>query len=148
MLRVVLDTNVLVSAIISDGKPRELLRRGISKQFSIVTSELILKELGLVLHRPKFKTSEDEVNRIILALMQTAEVVNVTSKLKVVEADPKDNIVIETAYDGGANMIVTGDSHLLALRDFKGIKIITVEQMLTLLEEKRLKNAPKKENRS
>jgi predicted nucleic acid-binding protein len=39
MLRVVLDTNVLVSAVISDGKPRELLRRGISKQFSIVTSD-------------------------------------------------------------------------------------------------------------
>ena len=80
-----LDTNVLVSAIISDGKPRELLRRGISKQFSIVTSELILRELGIVLRRPKFKTSEDEVNRIILALMQTADIVNVTSKLRAVE---------------------------------------------------------------
>jgi putative PIN family toxin of toxin-antitoxin system len=133
MLRVVLGTNVLVSAIISDGKPRELLGRGIANQFSIVTSELILKELGLALRRPKFKTSEDEVNRIIIALMQTAEIVNVTSKLKVVEDDPKDNMVIETAYDGGAGMIVTGDSHLLALRDFKGIKIITVEQMLAFL---------------
>lgn len=133
MLRVVLDTNVLVSAIISDGKPRDLLRRGISKQFSIVTSELLLKELGRVLRRPKFRTSEDEVNRIIIALVQTAEVVNVTSKLKVVEADPKDNMVIETAYNGGADMIVTGDSHLLALKDFKGIKIAPVEQMLALL---------------
>lgn len=113
MLRVVLDTNVLVSAIISDGKPRELLRRGISKQFAIVTSKLLLKELGVVLRRPKFKTSGDEVNRIIIALMQTAEVVNVASKLRVVGDDPKDNMVIETAYDGRADMIVTGDSHLL-----------------------------------
>jgi putative PIN family toxin of toxin-antitoxin system len=133
MLRIVLDTNVLVSAIIADGKPRELLRRGIANQFSIVTSELILKELGLVLRRPKFKTSEDEVNRIIIALMQTAEIVNVTTKLKVVEDDPKDNMVIETAYDGGAEMIVTGDSHLLALKDFEGIKITTVGQMLAFL---------------
>lgn len=143
MLRVVLDTNVLVSAIISDGKPRELLRRGISKQFSIVTSELILKELGLVLRRPKFKTAEDEVNRIVIALMQTAEIVNVTSKLKVVEEDPKDNMVIETAYEGGAEIIVTGDRHLLALKEFKGIKITTVEQILALLEEKRLKRDQK-----
>ncbi len=133
MLRVVLDTNVLVSAIISDGKPRELLRRGISKQFAIVTSKLLLKELGVVLRRPKFKTSGDEVNRIIIALMQTAEVVNVASKLRVVGDDPKDNMVIETAYDGSADMIVTGDSHLLALGNFKGIKIITVEQMLACL---------------
>jgi len=80
--------------------------------------------------------------------MQTAEIVNVASKLKVVEDDPKDNMVIETAYDGNADIIVTGDSHLLALRDFKGIKIITVEQMLACLGEKRLKNAPKKENKS
>lgn len=133
MLRAVLDTNVLVSAIISDGKPRELLRRGISKQFSIVTSELILRELGIVLRRPKFKTSEDEVNRIILALMQTADIVNVTSKLRAVEEDPKDNMVIETAYDGRADRIVTGDSHLLALKKFRGIKITTVEQMLVCL---------------
>jgi predicted nucleic acid-binding protein len=55
MLRVVLDTNVLVSAIISDGKPRELCRKGISKEFCMVTSDSILKELAIVLHRPKFK---------------------------------------------------------------------------------------------
>ncbi len=65
--------------------------------------------------------------------MQTVEVVSVTSKFRAVEEDPKDNMVIETAYDGGADMIVTGDSHLLALRDFKGIKINTVEQMLACL---------------
>ncbi|MEM2098469.1 MAG: putative toxin-antitoxin system toxin component, PIN family [Candidatus Bathyarchaeia archaeon] len=148
MPRVVLDTNVLVSAIISDGKPRELLRRGISKQFSIITSELILKELRLVLQRPKFKTSEDEVNRIIIALMQTAEIVNVKSKLKVVEEDPKDNMVIEAAYDGGAEIIVTGDRHLLALKEFKGIRITTVEQILASLGGKRLKNATEKKRES
>jgi putative PIN family toxin of toxin-antitoxin system len=58
MLRVALDTNVLVSAVISDGKSRELLRKGIAKQFFIVISVLILKELVSVLRRPKFKTSE------------------------------------------------------------------------------------------
>ncbi len=49
MLQVVLDTNVLVSAKISDGKPRTLLRKGISKEFHIVTSDLILRALGTVL---------------------------------------------------------------------------------------------------
>lgn len=134
MLRVVLDTNVLVSAIISEGKSRELLRMGIAKQFSIVTSDLILKELVVVLRRPKFKTSQDEVQRVIVALMRTAEVVNVTSKFKAVKEDPKDDMVVETAYDGNADMIVTGDSHLLALNNFKEIKIISVEKMLSCLE--------------
>jgi putative PIN family toxin of toxin-antitoxin system len=133
MLRVVLDTNVLVSAVVSDGKSRELLRRGIANRFSIVTSDLILKELVKVLRRPKFKTSEDEIRRIIIALVRTAEVVSVKSKLKAVKEDPKDDMIVETAYDGRADMIVTGDSHLLALENFRGIKIITVEKMLELV---------------
>ena len=133
MLRAVLDTNVLVSAIISDGKSRELLKRGITNQYSIITSDLILKELLTVLRRPKFKTSEDEIHRTILALIRTADVVNVTSKLKAVKEDPKDDIIVETAVDGEADMIVTGDSHLLRLKTFEGIKIITVEEMLACL---------------
>jgi len=133
MLRVVLDTNVLVSAIISDGKSRELLRRGIANQFSIITSDLILKELVTVLNRPKFKTSEDEINRIIRAFIKSAEIVSVKSKLEAVKQDPKDNIIIETAYDGNADIVVSGDSHLLVLKAFRGIKIMTVENMLGLL---------------
>lgn len=133
MLRVALDTNVLVSALISDGKSRELLKMGIVKQYAIVISDLILKELALVLSRPKFKTSQDEVQRVIVALMRTAEVVNVTSKLKAVKEDPKDDMIVDTAYDGNANMIVTGDSHLLALNEYREIKIVTVEKMMAYL---------------
>jgi len=134
MLRVVLDTNVLISAIISDGKPRELFKKGISKkQFSIITSDLLLRELEVVLSRPKFKTSQDEIHRIILLLIQTAEVVKVKSKLSVVKEDPKDDMVIATAHDGRADMIVSGDSHLLKLGNFKGIKITSVEQMSSYL---------------
>jgi len=135
MLRVVLDTNVLVSAIISEGKPRELLRKGISKEYRIVTSDLILNELATVLRRPKFRTDKDEIHRIILALMQTAEVVDVVSKFSLVEEDPKDDMVVETAYDGRADFIVSGDSHLLALKNFKEIKIVSVKQMLISIKE-------------
>lgn len=133
MLRVVLDTNVIVSAVISDGKPRDLLRRGIANQFIIVTSDFVLKELVTVLRRPKFKTSEDEIRRIVLTLIQSSEVVSVNAKFKVVKQDPKDDIIIRTAYDGDAERIMTGDKHLLELGSFRGIKIITVENMIKLL---------------
>ena len=86
-----------------------------------------------MLGRPKFKTNPDEIRRITLALLSSAEVVDVKTKLKVVKEDPKDDIVIETAYDGHADFIVTGDGHLLELESFKGIKIITVEKALKLL---------------
>lgn len=133
MLRVVLDTSVLVSAIISDGKIRELFREGIANQFCIVTSDPLLKELASVLHRPKFKTSPSEIHRMTLALLSSAEVVKAKTKLRVVKGDPKDDMVIETAYDGNADFVVTGDSHLLKLESFKGTKIITVENLLAQL---------------
>ena len=133
MLKVVLDTNVLVSALISDGKPRELFRKGIENQFLIVTSDSMFKELTRVIGRPKFKTNSDEIRRITIALLNSAEVVDVKTKLRVVKEDPKDDIVIETAYDGHVDFIVTGDGHLLELESFKGIKIITVEKALKLL---------------
>ena len=93
----------------------------------------MLKELSHVLGRPKFKTNPDEIHRITLALLNSAEVVNVKTKLRVVKEDSKDDIVIETAYDGHADFIVTGDGHLLELESFKGIKIITVEKALKFL---------------
>ena len=133
MPRVVLDTNIIVSALISDGKPRELFRKGIENQFSIVTSDQMLKELARVLLRPKFKTNPNEIRRITLALLNSAEVISVKTELKVVKEDPKDDMVIETAYDGHADFIVTGDRHLLELENFRGIKITTVEKALKLL---------------
>jgi len=122
MFRVVLDTNVIVSSVISDSKARDLLRKGITNQFFMVTSDLILKEIVIMLRRPKFKTTEDEIHRIIIALIRSSEVVNVKSKFEAVKEDPKDNIIINTAYDGNADIIVTGDHHLLRLQKYASIK--------------------------
>ena len=135
MLKVVLDTNVLISSIISDGKSRELLKKGIANQYRIITSDLILKELETVLCRPKFKTRQEEVNRIIHALNKTAHVVAVKTTIKAVKKDPQDDMIIETALDGEAQIIVTGDNHLLALERFQDIRIITIEEMLTYLKK-------------
>ncbi len=130
MPRVVRDTNVLVSAVISEGRSRALLNRGIENRFTIVTSDYILRELVSVLRRPKFKTSDDEIRRIVLALMQTGEVVRVRSNFRAVKGDPKDDAILSTAYEGRADTIVTGDGHLLKLGNFKGIKILTVSEAI------------------
>lgn len=133
MFRVVLDTNVLVSAIISNGKSRDLLKKGIANQYAIVTFDLIIKELIAVLRRPKFQINETELQRIIFALIEIAEVVSVKTKIIAIKEDPKDDMIIETAIDGCADIIVTGDSHLLALKAFREVKIISVENMHTTL---------------
>jgi putative PIN family toxin of toxin-antitoxin system len=134
MLRIVLDTNVLVSAIIRNGKPRRLLQAGINVRYHILSSTGILNELSEVLQRPKFKMTRDDVIRIVSALMETVENIHVVSDLKVVERDPDDNMVINAALDGKANYIVSGDPDLLDLKDFKKIEIVSVDKMLKILE--------------
>jgi uncharacterized protein len=133
MLRAVLDTNILVSAVISDGKARTLLKNGIAGKYRIVTSDLILNELAVVLCRPKFKTGKEEIQRITAALSRTADIITVKTKIEIVKDDPKDDMVIETAIDGGANLIVSGDNHLLAIGTFREIEIVTIEKMLEYL---------------
>jgi|SRR6267143_460490 len=128
MLRVALDTNVVVSAIIADGKPRELLRKGIAGEFTLITSSWLLGEFVSVMRRPKFKASQDEIQRIVSALIQSNEVVARKSDFRVVRQDPKDDMVINTAYDGKADTIVSGDRYLLNIKEFRGIKIASISE--------------------
>ena len=97
MLRIVLDTNVLVSAIIAEGKPRDLLSLAIQKQYLLITSTPAIDEFTDVLRRPKFRMTKSEIMRAKSALMTTGKIVRVTSKRKLVKEDPDDDILINTA---------------------------------------------------
>jgi putative PIN family toxin of toxin-antitoxin system len=130
MRRVVLDTNILVSAIIAKGKPRDLLRLAIQRRYLLIKSKETIEEFVEVLQRPKFKMTRNEVIKAKNVLVKTGKTIRVTSKRKVAEEDPDDNIFINTAMDGNADYIVSGDPHLLSLSDYKGIEIVTVSDML------------------
>lgn len=133
MYRVVLDTNVLISAIIRNGKPRQLLRKSIEEnKYILVTSNDILNEMVGVLRRPKFQMSKEEISKILFALVSSSDVKVVKSRFKVVK-DPDDDMIVNTAYDGETDYIVSGDGDLLRVKEFKNIKIITVKEMLKLL---------------
>lgn len=134
MPRIVLDTNILVSAIIHNGKPRRLLQMGIDGKFRILSSTEILGEISEVLQKPKFKTTREEIIRIVSVMMETVENIHVTSSIKVVSSDPDDDVVVNTAQDGKSDYIVSGDRDLLDLKEFRGIKILSTDQMLKVLE--------------
>ena len=114
----------MVSAVISDGKSRKLLKKGTTKRYSIVISDFIPKELVTVLRRPKFKTNEDEVHRTILALIRTADVINVKTKINAVKEDSKDNMIIETAIDGEARFVPNRDSTRFCIYDRQEISVM------------------------
>jgi uncharacterized protein len=96
-------------------------------------SEPILDELTTVLRRPKFEMRNEEINEIILALIQTAEMVSSTSNFEIVREDPDDDIILRTGFDGKANMIVTGYAHLLRLKTFRGIEIVRISEAISSL---------------
>lgn len=128
MTRVVPDTNIIISSVFWRGNPYEVIRRGILGEYQLVTSAEILGELADKL-RNKFQFPEERIQQLIDILLTYCHVVEPISKLDVVR-DRKDNKILECAFDGKADYIVTGDSDLLELKEFRGIKIRTAKEFL------------------
>jgi putative PIN family toxin of toxin-antitoxin system len=138
MLRILLDTNVLISALISKGKPRALLRQAYRNKLILILSIELLNEFIMVAGREYVLdyVDEKEIAKFTRALTSLAHFTITKSKFEVVKEDPEDDIVLRAAYDGHVDYIVTGDKHLLALKEFGGLKIITVSEVLELLKKK------------
>jgi len=133
-MKVVFDTNTLISAAIAKGKPRKLLLMALAKEFVLVSSKELLEELEEVIARPKFKLTSEEVSKFVSIVRKTVKIVKVKSSFRIVNEDQDDDKVLNTAYDGKADYIVSGDRHLLKLKTFKGIKIVTATRISKLVE--------------
>ena len=135
MIIVVFDLNVLVSSLIVKGKPHDLWRRAKNNEFTLELSSEMFSEFVNVVSRKKFEkyVTDIDVKLFLADLSRIGKLVKVNSNFKVIAEDPDDDIIVRTAYDGKADYIVSGDRHLLALKEFKGIKILTIDEMLSVL---------------
>jgi putative PIN family toxin of toxin-antitoxin system len=133
MTRVVLDTNVSISALMFGGLPGSLLNLALLQSFLLVISPALLDELDEKL-RLKFEVPAEDTAIIRAKLESVAEVVKPNMALHVIEDDPDDNRVLECAVKGRADYIVTGDRHLLKLGSYEAIAIVTVRQFLDAAE--------------
>ena len=131
MHRAVFDTNVYVSAYGFGGLPAELMRAAITGELEIVTSPAILAELARVL-ADKLDFDAEHVEAVVLQISRIAHVVRPQVRLRVI-ADDADNRVLECAVASGADAIVSGDRHLLALGDYDGVRILSVADALGAL---------------
>jgi putative PIN family toxin of toxin-antitoxin system len=127
-MRVVIDTNVLVSAVLG-GQLAEVISRWQVGDFTLVVSDVIAAEYLAVLRRPKFGLPAQVIDAIGAYVFQRAEFVT-PQALRVVTADPKDDKFIEAAVTGRADVIVSGDKHLLSLGAYHAIPIITARTFL------------------
>src|SRR3990172_175323 len=134
MVHAVYDTNVLISTLISRGKPRELWNEVLEGKIRLELSNELLKEFNEVIVRPEFKKylRRSSLTRFRRILLQKANITRVKVRFAQITEDADDNIVFEAAYSSGAEYIVSGDNDLLRLKEFKGIKIVTVDEMLKI----------------
>ena len=129
-MRVVFDTNVLVSALVfPDGRADAAVRRILEGKDDLVLSTDILREVLSVLAR-KFGRDKEELSRVAVILSEMAEVVEPTTRLKVFRDDP-DNRILECAVAGKATAIVTGDKAMLALGEHAGVRLISLSAHLS-----------------
>ena len=125
-----LDTNVLISAIVFGGKPRNILERIIEGKIGLAVSESILQEVKAVLAGNKFQYPPQLTQTIINVIEAVSELVQPRINIKAVEKDPDDNKFLECALEAGAHCIITGDMHLLELESYKGIRIMVPADFL------------------
>lgn len=130
-MKAVFDTNVFVSAfLISDSKGEQAFLLAQRRRVELYSSVAILTETAQVL-RTKFGQPEKDITTTLKLIARAAAIVQPSQKVSAVR-DPPDNRILECALEAHADMVVTGDQHLLTLRQFEGIQILRLADFLRL----------------
>jgi putative PIN family toxin of toxin-antitoxin system len=132
-MKIVCDTNVLISAIVFGGNAKIIVRAVSEGKLENYISQAILNEFEDVMQRPKIGFSCNEISVITQLFHETFEYIIPTDSFEVIKDDPDDNKVLDTALATNADFIVSGDKHLLNLGEWNKIKILTPSQFLKII---------------
>jgi len=117
-----------------NGKPAEVVTAAFNRKFQLVLSKVILDEVERNL-LGKFKFSQRNVGKLIRRILQIADLYEPTGSIKVIPDGHADNLVLETAIQGRAKYLVTGDrEHLLPLKVFRNVKIVDPAKFVIILK--------------
>jgi hypothetical protein len=141
-MRVVLDTNGFVSALIAPQSiPAKILSLAREGKFALVISSKIIQEIRRVLGYPKIATrlekhqvSTDEVEVFLERITQAAHLTPGILQVEAVQDDPADNDILACAVEGEAEFVISGDHHLTDLQSFQGIRIVDPATFLGFFE--------------
>ena len=136
-MRVILDTNVVVSALLWGGAPYRLVQAAVAGDIELFTSPMLVTELGEILARKhlRAKLAEHHTSAAELTALygDLARPVSPLATPRVVPYDPDDDHVVACALAASAEAIISGDRHLLRLAQYKGIRIFTVAQAVQII---------------
>jgi putative PIN family toxin of toxin-antitoxin system len=123
--KVVLDTNVFVSALGWKGTSREIFKGCIDGDLELFISTEIFNEIKRVLNYPKLKFSKDEIDGFLDQILEVGNLIEATVKVEKIKDDPTDNKFLECAVTVDADYIISRDPHILKIKEFEGIRIIS-----------------------
>jgi putative PIN family toxin of toxin-antitoxin system len=141
VIRAVLDSNVLVAGIPNRiGIPSQIVDAWMSGRFQLVISDVILDEVAGAWQNRYWSArfTPERIHRAIQLLRTEGEVVIPTDTVSGIAAHPHDDLVLAAALSGSADLLVTGDRELLALREFRGVRIVTPREFLDILATRKL----------
>lgn len=135
MIKIVLDSNVVISALLFDEKPEQILFAASRGDLEIILTPGISEEIHNVLTN-KFKHPENIAKKLLKSVTSISKIVVPKIKVRSINYLP-DNKILEAGLEGDVNYIITGDkTHLLPLKEFRGIPILTPDQFLKEIEAK------------
>jgi putative PIN family toxin of toxin-antitoxin system len=123
--KIVIDTNVLISAILFSGIPNQVLQEVIHERCHLYLSHDILNEFLHVLSRSKFQLLVPQIKQFYEEIINISNIVYPMQKLLIVKEDPGDNMLFECAIESNANFIVSGNKHVLRVKNYQNIEVIT-----------------------
>jgi putative PIN family toxin of toxin-antitoxin system len=133
-MKAVFDTNIFISAFVfPGGRGEEAYLKAVKGKFQLVSSLAILAEVANKL-KDKFYWDEGMIRAALKNISRVAEIKKIEPYLSILSDEP-DNRIIECAEKGEAGFIVTGDKHLLSLKKYKKISIVTLSNFLFYLED-------------
>lgn len=138
-MRVVLDTNIYISNLISEkGNPARIIRWWLEGEFDVLVSQPIIDEVLRVTGYETIQKKYTKVreNRLEYAALISEQAlwIEADEKLDIIASDESDNRYVECAVAGGAEYIFTGDDHLLELGEYEGILVVTPAAFVALVE--------------
>ena len=133
-MKIVLDANIFISSLFWGGNPRLVLGRAINKTDELFITNEILNEIEEVIGRPKFHTDRNETEYFIKSIEKIANKVPVKNKIGKASRDKSDNKYIKCGIAANADYIISGDIHLLEIKKYNNIKIVTAKEYLEIVK--------------
>ena len=133
-MKIVLDANIFISSFFWGGNPRMILKRIISKIDELFITKEILEEIEDVLGRPKFHANNDSIYYFINSIEEIGnKIIPWMKRITNGSRDEKDNKYIECGIAADVDYIISGDIHLLELKKYDGINIVTAKNYLEIV---------------